>query len=131
MAKDKTEIHLDVSKAADIIARHGLDQNGKVQKYMTERIFEASKPYAPFDTGALSEFNVEVGNDYILYRSPYARYQWYGRVMVGRPPKVPTNKPLKYQNGSLRGAHWVTRMWRDKKDKLLADIARMAGGRAE
>lgn len=131
MANGGTTVRLDMSRAGDILSRHGLDPKGKVQKYMTERIFEASKPYAPFDTGALSQYNVELGDDYILYRSPYAWYQWYGRVMVGRPPKAPTNRPLKYQNGSLRGAHWVTRMWRDKKDKLLADIARRAGGKAE
>lgn len=131
MANGGTTVRLDMSRAREILARHGFSPDGEVQKYMTERIFEASKPYAPLKTGALSEYNVELGNDYILYRSRYARYQWYGRIMVGCPPKSPTNKPLKYQNGFLRGAHWVTRMWRDKKDKLLADIARRAGGKAE
>ncbi len=121
----------DIDKIDEILERRGLNPGGKTQKYFTNRVFEYSKPYAPFRTGNLSEFVVEVGDDYILYNAPYARYQWYGHVMVGRPPKKPTDIPLKYNQSPMRGKEWTLRMWADRGNEITEEVARFAGGRPE
>lgn len=123
-------IKLDVKSADQILKSRGLGPNGEVQKHFTKMVFKLSKPYTPLYKKFLSEKNVNVGTDFLEYDVPYARYQWYGFAMTGKPRKeVARDKPLKYFQAPMRGKEWIYRMWKDRKDEILDSIARMAGGR--
>lgn len=64
--------------------------------------------YCPEDQHDLvnsSLTNSEPEKGILRWATVYARYQYYGVVMVGRAPKVATDQPLKY---TKPGAH---KMW--------------------
>ena len=121
-----------------ILSVCGLDPQGDVQKFFTSEVIRASDPYVPTDTGVLKN-TVQNEGDSITYNTPYARYMWYGKLMVdpithkgaffsetygfwSRPntPKVLTDKDLVYHGGGRRGAYWVNRSWIDNKDSIIA-----------
>ena len=62
---------------SEIKADLGIEPNGKVQKYFTERCYQHMDKYVPKDTGALRETVVK-GTDYIKYNVPYAHAQYVG-----------------------------------------------------
>ena len=62
----------------------GIEPNGKVQKYFTERCYQHMDKYVPMaDTHQLRE-NVVKGTDYIKYNVPYAHAQYVG-IVHGSP----------------------------------------------
>ena len=70
---------------SEIKADLGIEPNGKVQKYFTERCYQHMDKYVPKDTGALRETVVK-GTDYIKYNVPYANAQYVG-IVNGTPIK--------------------------------------------
>ena len=62
---------------SEIKADLGIEPNGKVQKYFTERCYQHMDKYVPKDTGNLRE-NVILDSDSITYQSPYAHAQYVG-----------------------------------------------------
>ena len=80
---------------SEIKADLGIEPNGKVQKYFTERCYQHMDKYVPKDTGALRE-NVVIENDSITYQSPYAHAQYVG-IVHGSPVRnytTPRNRTL-------------------------------------
>ena len=70
---------------SEIKADLGIEPDGKVQKYFTERCYQHMDKYVPKDTGALRETVVK-GTDYIKYNVPYAHAQYVG-IVHGTPIK--------------------------------------------
>lgn len=70
---------------SEIKANLGIEPNGKVQKYFTERCYQHMDKYVPKDTGVLRE-NVIVDSNSITYKSPYAHAQYVG-IVHGSPVK--------------------------------------------
>lgn len=70
---------------SEIKADLGIEPNGKVQKYFTERCYQHMDKYVPKDTGTLRETVVK-GTDYIKYNVPYAHAQYVG-IVHGTPIK--------------------------------------------
>lgn len=73
--------------------------NEKALFLTTEQALKDANQYAPKDQGDLirsSETHSQPENGLLIWSNPYARYQYYGVVMVGRAPKVATDIPLKY-----------------------------------
>lgn len=125
---------LETDSTAAILARRGLEKGGRVQKYIDSEVIRLSRPYTPFLSGALmrsAESGTESGSGEVVYNSPYGRYQYYGKVMVGRAPKTVTDRVLTYSGAPKRGAKWFERMKADCKDDILRGAALIAGGRAE
>jgi hypothetical protein len=96
--------------------------------------------YTPMLTGALKKsptLGTKVGSGRIEYASPYARYQYYGKLMVssvtGSPyarsgeKKVLTSVDLEYNTAShpLAGPFWFERMKSEHKDEILRGAAQM------
>ena len=80
---------------SEIKADLGIEPNGKVQKYFTERCYQHMDKYVPKDTGILRE-NVVIENDSITYQSPYAHAQYVG-IVHGSPVKkytTPRNRSI-------------------------------------
>ena len=86
---------------SEIKADLGIEPNGKVQKYFTERCYQHMDKYVPMaDTHQLRE-NVVKGTDYIKYNVPYAHAQYVG-VVHGSPVKNYTTPGT--------GSYWDKRM---------------------
>lgn len=143
------EIHVDLGNAAKIIENHGLQPGGPVQKFFTSELMRLSDPYVPFRSGPLkNSAHITQEGDAIIYNTPYARYHWYGKLMVdpitgkgafydplsgrfwSRPntPKVLTTRDLQYTGGPLRGPRWVERCWVDNKDAIIKSTQDYIGG---
>lgn len=75
------------------------------------------------------------------YLAPYARYQYYGKLMVSSvtgssyarhgEKKVLTDIDLVYSKEPLAGKLWFERMKADKKQQILRGAAAMMGGKAK
>lgn len=129
----------------DCIKNLGLDEGGMVQQVVTNEVITLSEPYVPLAEGDLAaSVRIENGTD-AVWGLPYAHYMW-GGIVYEDPllhcagfqvedggwrsrkgvQKVPTNRKLEYQNGSLRGPQWVSRMLQDGGAKKIEDEARKA-----
>ena len=121
------------------------------QRFFSNELMRLSADYVPFDTGLLSaSARVSASGDAIIYETPYARYLWYGKLMVdpitgkgaffnekygfwSRPgvQKKLTDKDLTYQGAPLRGSYWVQRCFNDNKEQLLSSTAQFISTEAE
>lgn len=96
------------------------------QTYVDTEVIRLSDPMVPFRQGALRSSGMRassIGDGWVRYSTPYARYQYYGKVMIGHAPKTVTNIPLTYSGAPRRGAKWFERM----KAQNLSHIMRGAG----
>ena len=83
----------------------------------------------------------EIGSGQIIYKGPYARFQYYGKVMVGTytgsvvadpgEKKRVTSKSLQYQGGPTRGAFWFERMKKKHKKEIIKGANEIAKKEAE
>lgn len=126
----------------DCIATMGLEEQGRIQKHVAQQVLTLSDEYIPFDEGTLKDSGrIENGTD-VVWNTPYARYQWNG--IVYEDPvlhcagfitdagwrsrkgvqKIPTNRKLTYQGGTLRGPKWVDRMLRNGGREAIEQSAR-------
>ncbi len=119
------QVHLD--NASRVARRHGLERGGPIQKFIDSEVIRLSDPYIPFQSGMLKlsgQLGTVVGSGEITYNSPYARYLYYGYVMVGRAPKQLTNRPITYQGAPKRGAYWFERMKQNHGREILRGAER-------
>lgn len=73
--------------ASQIIRAHGLDRNGDVQRAWTNIVNRRISRYMPYRSGSLSsKLKYISGPAKITVEAPYARYQYYGKVMID--PKI-------------------------------------------
>lgn len=119
---------------SEIKARIGINSGGRVQKYMTKRAADYMDKYVPFRDGILRT-NVEIGDDYILYKSEYAHYQYKGILYVDPETgssyarkdteKEATSTPLNYHTAGT-GSHWDKKMMTAERDKFIKEIEKYA-----
>lgn len=103
----------------------------KAQKYVDNECLRHSDKLVPFQTGFLKKSGIlgtVIGSGELNYLAPYSRYQYYGKVMVGKPPKKVTNIPLNYQFAPQRGAFWFERMKVQHKEQILKGAKRLMKG---
>ena len=126
------------------------DFQGKMQRrfdstqaFIDSEIIRCMKSYTPMRNGILYKsaiLGTEIGSGSIMYAAPYARYQYYGKLMVSRitgssyaladEKKIFTDKDLMYSKARhrLAGAYWFERMKADKLTVILRGAAKLAGG---
>ena len=117
-----------------------LDEGARLYAHM--RLATYCEPYVPMETGMLAQ-NMDITEDYVEYRQPYAHYQYEGEIygpntpvrdengtVVGyfSPPnqkKNPTGRPLTYSRElhPLATDHWERAAMAARMDDLLNDIA--------
>ena len=130
-----------MNSLSQIVAVRGLEVRGPVQQYVDSEILRLSDPYLPMQRGRLKQGGItgtDVGSGEVVWNGPYARFLYYGKVMVGinsrsawarkGERKVVTEKNLSYHGAPMRGAFWFERMKKDKLDSILNGAARIAGG---
>lgn len=112
------------------------------QKFVDSECIRYMKPYTPFQNGVLERsaiLGTTIGSGEIHQIAPYARYLYYGLLMVSSitgsafarngEKKVLTNTPLKYHNKHPEsGKMWFERMKADKKSVILRGACKLAGG---
>lgn len=60
--------------------RLNMEDRGKVQQVIDSEVLRLCDPLVPFDTGALKDSGntyTEIGSGEVVYRTPYARKQYY------------------------------------------------------
>lgn len=102
------------------------------QEFIDSEVLRDCEPYVPFRTGILiftGQTATKVGSGMVVWSAPYARYQYYGKVMVPSPfggPKILTKRNLKYHGGGKRGAFWFERAKEQHKDAWIRGAAAIA-----
>lgn len=112
-------------KAPALIRKKGLDPNGHVQLFHTMNVNRRIGKYMPHLTGTLETKlkHVRTATE-IEVLGPYAKYQYHGKVMVGKAPKVQTNKPLQYTTtfNPKAGPYWDRALVAAEGSQMLEDI---------
>lgn len=106
----------------------------KAETILAAQAMKDTEPYVPALSGVLSNTSrVETYNGHaaIIYSAPYARFLWYGKVMVYPPTgstfapkdehKVVTDRNLVYNTGmhSKAQAFWFLASQAQNKEKWL------------
>ena len=103
------------------------------QKFVDSECIRLMAPYTPFLTGMLEKsaiLGTKIGEGEIHQIAPYAKYQYYGKLMVssktGSPwskgeKKILTERDLNYTKAMhpLAGPFWFERMKTDHLNKIL------------
>lgn len=135
---------LELRSVRKLYRELGLEEQGKVQKFLDKTVAENLQKYVSCDSGT-QERSIPIASNYgsgkVIINVPYARFQAEGKVMVGISSrrawarrgerKVVINKNLNYHGRALRGSHPFERMKADKRDSILnqtADYARRISG---
>ena len=132
---------LELKKVKTLYKELGLEEQGKVQKFLDKTVGDNLQKYVSHNSGT-QEKSIPIASNYgsgkVIINVPYARFQAEGKVMVGIKSrkawaklgerKVVINKNLKYHGGALRGAHPFERMKADKRDSILNQTAKYARG---
>ena len=109
----------------EILANHGLNNGGRVQKFIDSEVLRRSDKYTPKRTGELIRSGTRgtvIGSGRIIYTAPYAKNQHdhnAGRGMQGTA------------RGGHRGKQWFFRMKADHREAILQGAAAIAGCRYE
>lgn len=80
----KVKVEFDVDKALHKA------QLEKAQILLKNEVAKGSDKYVPFLNGVLAKSvnaSINTPDPMLIYNAPYARYQYYGVAMAGRPPK--------------------------------------------
>lgn len=120
-----TKVRVEMKPVGVILARLGVDRNGRVQRFLTETVNRRITRYMPFRTGVLAtKLKFVSSPTEITVNGPYARYQYYGKVMVGRPPKQVTDIDLNYDRTKHpnAGPFWDRRMMAAEKDVIVREV---------
>ena len=121
----------------------GLNNGGRVQQFIDSECIRLMKPYTPMLSGNLAKsatISTKIGSGDIKQNTPYARYQYYGKLMVSSitgsayatqgESKVLTDKNLKYRKiNPNAGPFWFERMKSDHKRTILSGAEKISGAK--
>ncbi len=128
----------------ELIRERNLQERGPVQRFIDQEIIRLMDPYTPMLSGELvksATLGTRIGTGEIHHIAPYARYQYYGMLMVSSitgssyaiygEDKVLTDTDLQYNTSKhlLAGPFWFERMKADKKEQILRGARKVASGR--
>lgn len=146
----KIKAKLILPNVNDLMLQTGLNERGKVQKFIDNFVFTHSEPYLPGnhlyrDSLAANKF----GSGQVIWNTPDANYLYEGKLMVdpitlkgafyspdygywSRPntQKImdPKGRDLVYHGGGLRGKEWFDRMIDAEMDNLLTGVQNIVNG---
>ena len=119
-------VAVELRPVREIIRKKGLMPGGAVQRQHTANVLRRIVRYLPYRSGETIKQTIiqtDISRPEIVTRSPYAKYIYYGKVMVGEAPKQLTDRPLRYTTGAnknpLAGPRWDRRLV-SAEGKLLA-----------
>lgn len=117
-------VAVELHGVREIIRRKGLAPGGAVQRQHTANVLRRIVRYLPYRSGKTIKQTIiqtDISRPEIVTRTPYAKYIYHGKVMVGKAPKRVTDKPLEYtkDKNPLAGPRWDRRLV-SAEGKLLA-----------
>ena len=118
-----------------ILKDKGLSAGGDVQQFHTANVLRRIIKYMPYRTGAtikLTQAQSPISKPEIVTDALYAKYLYYGKVMVGKPPKQPTDKDLKYTKtkNPQAGPFWDRALVAAEGKAMQADLQRYVSRKA-
>lgn len=138
------KMNLKIDPPNKMLEKRGLDDQGKVQKYVDKKVLQLSETYIPARNLVLTKSGTTgtvIGSGLVQWVSPYARFQFYGKLMIspitGSPyarmgeKKILTNTPLKHIRLRHRkaSAHWFNQMKADHGNEIISGAQKLAGGK--
>ena len=124
-------VKVKMNKTSKIIKDHGLDKNGRVIAYLRNTADRLMMPFVPGGSGGmLAKLKTYPNNYSIKYTSPYAHYQYTGKLMLAKngsswakkgEKKHYTSKKLKYHTSGT-GDHWDKMMMQRRGKELAKDV---------
>ena len=123
------KITVDMAPVNQILKAKGLTPGGDVQKFHTQNVLRRIQKYMPYRTGALIKntiANSPIEEPLIVVPGPTARYLYYGKVMVGSPPKTVTDRDLVYTKtkNPLAGPFWDRELKAAEMPQMQNDLQR-------
>ena len=140
-------IKVKMNNTNKIIKDHGFDKDGRVVRFLRDTADRFMNPFIPMDNGMLRRNKTYPSNNEIKYTSPYAKYQYYGKMYISPKlkvsgiilkkydrwwspegeTKIATNKKLKYHTSGT-GPKWNELMMQRRKNDLVKDIENFISG---
>ena len=137
----KINVKVKMNSVNKIIKDHGLDKDGRVIRYLRNTSDRLMMPFIPGGAkGTLAKLKTYPSNHEIKYTSPYAKYQYYGKMYISPKlgvsgillksdrwwspkgeKKTPTSKKLKYHTSGT-GPKWDKLMLQRRKNDLAKDV---------
>lgn len=102
----------------------------QAQSFVDSEVLRLCDPLTPMRSKALSlsgTLATDVGSGLVQYNAPYARYHYYGKLMVGPAPKKLTEIDLTYEGAPQRGAFWFERMKANDAKAILKGAGKIVG----
>lgn len=127
-----TIMWLEMKSPEQIIKEKGLAPGGDVRRFHTANVLNRIVKYIPHRTGMTVKATLvqtNVNKPYIITNTPFAKYLYYGKVMVGKAPKVATDKPLRYTKPNT-GPYWDRALKAAELPAMQADLQRCINRRA-
>lgn len=110
-------------------------QYDRAQVWLDNAVLKDSTPYVPMRTGALyktGQLGTTPGEGVVQWIAPYARYIYYGKVMVGPKygPKYAIDKDLNISDKPHGQAQpfWFEAAKAQNKPVWVRGVRRLAGG---
>lgn len=148
------QVRVKMKPVNTIMTRMGVKPDGDVQMFVTNTVNRRITRYMPFRSGALATKLKHIKSaTEIEVLGPYARYQYYGKVMVDpvtgaagfidkdgqwksrtkatHVPKVKTDRDLKYDKtkNPLAGPFWDRSLMANEGARIADDVRRYVSGR--
>jgi len=135
---------LEIKPTDILLKERGLQDMGPVQKYIDSECIRLMVPYTPMRNGFLmrsATLGTKIGSGEINQIAPYARYQYYGKLMVSSitgsawarygEKKILTDKDLVHDKSRhpQAGPFWFERMKADHKEEILNGARKVAGAK--
>lgn len=126
----KVNVKINIHRPSRIIKDHGLDKDGKVTRYLRDEVERMSNKYIPFQNGNLRRLKSHPSNHEIKYTAPYAKFIYYGKLMLGKngsawvrygERKYVTSKNLKYHTSGT-GPKWEQKMLQKEGNTLRKNV---------
>lgn len=140
-----TRIHVEMKPVNTILTRLGVNKTGDVQMFLTNTVNRRITRYIPYRSSALStKLKFIKSPTKIEVLGPYARYMYYGEVMVDPVtraagfidkdgqwksrkgvPKVRSGRPINYDTTGkhpLAGPLWDQRMMAAEGAQIAAEV---------
>ena len=126
---DGTTVTLTMKGLNQLMKDKGVDKAGNVQQFHTQNVLRRIKRYMPYLTGAtykITAIQTNIREPRIITDVPYGKYLYYGKVMVGKAPKVVTGKALVYTKtkNPLAGPFWDRTLSAHEGKAMAEDLQR-------
>lgn len=102
----------------------------QAQSFVDSEVLRLCDPLTPMRSKAVilsGTLATDVGSGLVQYNAPYARYHYYGKLMVGPAPKKLTEIDLTYEGAPQRGAFWFERMKANDAKAILKGAGKIVG----